>query len=185
MSKDPDLLRLTLEILLSPVSSTRQLAHLPTTSPPAACTHSSLLGARLKSAAMTTLGSSSLSTSYTPPSGVLTSLASLRDPGKVSDELWNECTEACALWLLGLHPPPRASTWNGTGDGTVKGKERAKVDQDGVSTEEGLVHWFCGASGAAGCFEPATFCIRLLGMKKVGDVATWREKFERCVLLPP
>ncbi|GAA5972915.1 hypothetical protein JCM11641_004002 [Rhodosporidiobolus odoratus] len=134
---------------------------------------------------MTTLGSLSLSTSYTPPSGVLTSLASLRDPGKVSDELWNECTEACALWLLGLHPPPRASTWNGTGDGTVKGKERAKVDQDGVSTEEGLVHWFCGASGAAGCFEPATFCIRLLGMKKVGDVATWREKFERLMSTCP
>ncbi|GAA6037515.1 hypothetical protein JCM8097_008230 [Rhodosporidiobolus ruineniae] len=123
---------------------------------------------------------SSSSTSFTPPPRLAADLAKLRDPAHVSDELWNDTTEAAVLWLLSLHPAYVGGLdGNGSGGGTSsKGKERA-VDDDGVATDRDLVHWFCGAKGAKGCWEPATFCIRLLGMKKQGEVATWREKFDR------
>ncbi|GAA5892669.1 hypothetical protein JCM6882_000552 [Rhodosporidiobolus microsporus] len=128
--------------------------------------------------------SSSSSTAFTPPPRLSSNLALLRDPSNVSDELWSENTEQAVVWLLSLHPPraedptgAAAGSASGANGGRSKGKERA-VDQDGVATDETLVHWFCGAKGAKGCWEPATFCIRLLGMKKQGEVATWREKFD-------
>ncbi|GAA6017752.1 hypothetical protein JCM10207_000484 [Rhodosporidiobolus poonsookiae] len=124
---------------------------------------------------------SSSSSTFTPPPRLVNDLAALRDPTRVSDDLWNETTEASVLWLLSLHPPANldpAPPTSANGKGNGKGKERAPVDEDGVATDPSLVHWFCGARGARGCREPATFCIRLLGMKKVGEVATWREKFD-------
>lgn len=126
------------------------------------------------------LASSSSSTSFTPPPRLVADLTLLRDPVLVTDKLWNETTEASVLWLLSLHPPFTSQGADAAGKG--KGKERAAVDDDGVATDESLVHWFCGAKGAKGCWEPATFCIRLLGMKKQGEVATWREKFDRYVV---
>ncbi|GAA6004582.1 DNA/RNA helicase SEN1 [Rhodotorula paludigena] len=107
-------------------------------------------------------------------------LAALRDPARVSDDLWSETTEAALLWLLSLAPsPPSGSSAASAPPPSVKGKERAKVDDDGVALDADLVHWFCGARGAAQCWEPATFCIRLLGMKRVNEVAAWRDSFDR------
>jgi senataxin len=125
--------------------------------------------------------SSSLSSpNFTPPPRLVANLAELRDPDRVTDEGWNKTTEETVIWLLSLHPP-YAGGGGAEAAGKGKGKERAPVDDEGVATDESLVHWFCGAKGAQGCWEPATFCIRLLGMKKQGEVATWREKIDRCV----
>lgn len=119
------------------------------------------------------------SPTFTPPPRLVSNLAALQDPTRVSDDLWTETTEASVLWLLSLKPPGAAST--SPHQPSSKGKERARVDEDGVAVDEDLVHWFCGAKGAQECWEPAIFCIRLLGMKRVGEVANWRDSFERCV----
>ncbi|GAA5930688.1 hypothetical protein JCM10213_000782 [Rhodosporidiobolus nylandii] len=126
----------------------------------------------------------SSSPSFAVPSRLQQDLAALRDPARVSDDLWSEATEASVLWLLSLHPPYAGSSGVVSGS-NGKGKERAPVDEDGVATDEDLVHWFCGAKGAKECWEPASFCIRLLGMKRVGEVATWREKFDRLISTCP
>lgn len=116
----------------------------------------------------------------TPPPRLVNDLAALRDPARVSDELWQDATEESVLWLLSLTSPARPSTASSSVPApSAKGKERARVDDDGVSLEEGLVHWYCGARGAAGCWEPATLCVRLLGMKRLKQVAEWRDHFER------
>lgn len=113
----------------------------------------------------------------TPPSALLGDLAALRDPARVSDDLWSETTEQCVLWLLKVDAAPGAS--RPAVDPSGKGKGRALTDEDGVALEPGLVHWFCGAHGARDCWEPAVFCIRLLGMKRVGEVGNWRDRYER------
>ncbi|CDR46333.1 hypothetical protein NBRC10512_007411 [Rhodotorula toruloides] len=117
------------------------------------------------------------SPTFTPPPRLVSNLAVLRDPTRVSDDLWTETTEASVLWLLSLKPPGAASI--SPHQPSSKGKERARVDDNGVAVDEDLVHWFCGAKGAQECWEPAMFCIRLLGMKRVGEVANWRDAFER------
>ena len=113
----------------------------------------------------------------TPPPALLSDLAALRDPARVSDDLWSEATEQCVLWLLKVDAGPSAI--KPTVDPSGKGKGRASTDEDGVALDPGLVHWFCGAHGARDCWEPAVFCIRLLGMKRVGEVGNWRDRYER------
>ncbi|KWU45575.1 hypothetical protein RHOSPDRAFT_32881 [Rhodotorula sp. JG-1b] len=113
----------------------------------------------------------------TPPPALLSDLAALRDPARVSDDLWSEATEQCVLWLLKVDAGP--STSKPTVDPSGKDKGRASTDEDGVALDPGLVHWFCGAHGARDCWEPAVFCIRLLGMKRVGEVGNWRDRYER------
>lgn len=113
----------------------------------------------------------------TPPPALLSDLAALRDPARVSDDLWSEATEQCVLWLLKVDAGPSAS--RPAVDPSGKGKGRASTDEDGVALDPGLVHWFCGAHGARDCWEPAVFCIRLLGMKRVGEVGNWRDRYER------
>ncbi|GAA5985688.1 hypothetical protein JCM10908_007072 [Rhodotorula pacifica] len=126
---------------------------------------------------------STTSAHLTPPPALLSDLAALRDPTRVSDDLWAETTEQSVLWLLKLEGGPGASA--ATTDPSGKGKGRATVDEDGVALDGGLVHWFCGAQGARDCWEPAVFCIRLLGMKRVGEVASWRDRYERLIAACP
>ncbi|GEM11057.1 tRNA-splicing endonuclease [Rhodotorula toruloides] len=126
-------------------------------------------------AASTSRPASATCPTFTPPPRLVGNLAALRDPSQVSDDLWTETTEASVLWLLSLKPPAASALHQPS----FKGKERARVDENGVAVDEDLVHWFCGAKGAQECWEPAIFCIRLLGMKRVGEVAEWRDSFER------
>lgn len=122
---------------------------------------------------------STSSAQLTPPPTLLSDLAALRDPTRVSDELWSDATESSLVWLLKIGS---GATSNVTPvDISGKGKARANIDDDGVALDEDLVHWYCGARGARDCWEPAVFCTRLLGMKRVGEVAVWRERYERYV----
>jgi len=121
--------------------------------------------------------------SLVPPPRLVNDLAALRDPARVSDELWQDATEESVLWLLSLAPSPTSTASSTSAPPSAKGKERARTDDDGVALDEQLVHWYCGARGAGACWEPATLCVRLLGMKRLNQVADWRDQFERCVLL--
>ncbi|KPV73400.1 uncharacterized protein RHOBADRAFT_55149 [Rhodotorula graminis WP1] len=121
--------------------------------------------------------------SFVPPPRLVNDLAALRDPARVSDELWQDVTEESVLWLLSL--APSASSSSTTAPPSAKGKERARIDDDGVALDEALVHWYCGARGAGGCWEPATLCVRLLGMKRLNQVADWRDQFERLMQTCP
>ncbi|GAA6050889.1 hypothetical protein JCM3770_005758 [Rhodotorula araucariae] len=113
-----------------------------------------------------------------PPPRLVSDLAALRDPARVSDDLWADATEESVLWLLSLATPPYPSPAAPPAP-SAKGKERARIDEDGVADDADLVHWYCGARGAAACWEPATFCVRLLGMKRVAEVGMWRDLFEK------
>lgn len=124
---------------------------------------------------------STSSAHLTPPAALLGDLAALRDPTRVSDDLWSETTEQSVLWLLKLDGG--TAVGGPPADTPGKGKGRAPIDEDGVALDEGLVHWFCGARGARDCWEPAVFCIRLLGMKRVGEVGAWRDRYERYAIL--
>ncbi|GAA5844189.1 hypothetical protein JCM9279_001721 [Rhodotorula babjevae] len=120
--------------------------------------------------------------SFVPPPRLVNDLTALRDPARVSDELWQDATEESVLWLLSLAPPSTTASSTSTSTAappSAKGKERARIDDDGVARDDALVHWYCGARGAEGCWEPATLCVRLLGMKRLNQVADWRDQFER------
>ncbi|SCZ89810.1 BZ3500_MvSof-1268-A1-R1_Chr1-3g01592 [Microbotryum saponariae] len=88
------------------------------------------------------------------------------DAEHASDESWQDATASSLEWILSLD---RSSSNNLSGGANDKGKAR----------ESAVVHWYCGHDGAEVCWSPSVFLVRLLSMKRQGDVARWRDMFER------